>query len=351
MVDDYAKVEEWVADGGQPHVLLGNGFSMAYDSDSFGYQALASWAQKRDFLSDGVAGLMEKLGTPDFEAAMRQIESAIQTLKVLDEEANRATIEQLEEAVAELREALAQSIAGLHPERPYEIAESCYGSVRRFLAPFKNIYTVSYDLLLYWSLMQEIVGDDGKILYPSQTGDDGFRDSQTDGDSTVLWDIYDSFKQNVYYLHGALHLFRGDDGLRKLTWVRTDDPLIEQVRSQLQVGRYPLYVAESDSNSKLNRISRSAYLSRGLRSLGNVSHGLVVYGHSLDPNDEHVLEAIVRSRVDRLAVSIYGDPGSDENIIIARRAKGLEQRRLKRSRNPLDVRFYDAESVQLWQPV
>lgn len=347
-VKTYEEALSWAHEvGGNQHALLGNGFSMAYNPALFGYAALVQRAEDHSLLSDEVAGLMAAMGTPDFEATMRALDNAIRTLDALDASGHSATITKLEAAVVEVREALAQSVAGLHPDRPHEISEGRYRSVRRFLRPFKNIYTVNYDLLLYWALMQEV--PDGEFTHPGRAHDDGFRDSRVDGDTTVLWDVYDPFKQSVYYLHGALHLYIGADGLRKLTWVRTEEALIEQTREQLVLHRFPLYVAESESLRKLDRINRSAYLGRGLRSLTSIGGSMVIFGHSLDQNDDHVLEAVVRSKTERLAIALYGDPGSEDNKRIAAAAEDLRRRRtLADSARALDIAYFDASSANLW---
>lgn len=350
-IHPYAKALSWCRDAkGKSFVLLGNGFSMAYDRHLFGYAALADHAADRDHLSAEARSLMEALGTKDFEAAMRALRSTMATLRALDPKANKATIRQLGRIVVEIREALVRSVAGLHPERPQDIDDRCYLSVRRFLEGFNAIYSANYDLLLYWALMQDL--KDGAKRFPSRAHDDGFRDSGVDGDETVLWNIYNPYGQSVHYLHGALHLYLGIDGLRKLTWNRTGIALIDQVREQLDIDRYPLYVAEADSQTKLDRINRSAYLSKALRSLSSVGGSLVVYGHSLDSNDNHILEAIVRSNIRRAAFSIYGDPTSKDNRRIITAAKDLQAERNRyKSNTPLEVRFYQAESVELWEPV
>jgi hypothetical protein len=121
-----------------------------------------------------------------------------------------------------------------------------------------------------------------------------------------------------------------------------------QVREQLALRRYPLYVAEGASAGKLGRINGSAYLSRGLRSLSSCGGGLLVYGHSLDPNDDHVFEAVARSKIIRIAVSLYGDPDSDVNLSIQRRVADVGARRTLRGGRSLEYRFFDASSVPLW---
>ncbi len=317
---------------------------MAYDPSKFGYAVLANRAAEQDLLPNLARVMMEHLGTSDFEKVMRTLSSAAETLRVIDPE--QPLVQQLSEAVDELREALAKSIAGLHPERPYEISEKQYLSTREFLDRFGSIYTVNYDLLLYWSLMQNFPPD-----HLAKGQDDGFRDSGITGDNTVLWNIYSPHTQSIHYLHGALHLFLGEDGLRKITWIRTADALIDQARRQLEADRYPLYVAEGGSSEKLDKINRSAYLSKALRSLTACGGALTIYGHSLDANDEHVLQAIVRSKISQIAISLYGDPKSAANREIIQRAELL---RVKRSqmpggeRRPLTVDFFDAGSVGLW---
>jgi hypothetical protein len=264
MVGTFREAHSWLMNGGttKPHLLLGNGFSMAYDRDRFSYSALSDQAEAEDLLPASAQQLMEVTGSRDFEAALRQLEATADTLEALDPVAHAATIQHLRDDIGQLREALAQAVAGLHPDRPYDIDDAAYVRVRRFLDAHKSIYSVSYDLLTYWTLMQDV---------PDATSrrSDGFRDSGVAGDETVLWDIYEPYGQSVHYLHGALHVFLGPDGLRKITYSRTGLPLIEQVREQLALRRYPLYVAEGESASKMTRINTSAYLARALRSLSS----------------------------------------------------------------------------------
>lgn len=343
MVLTYDEARSWLMDGGttKPHLLLGNGFSMAYDRDRFSYAALADQAEAEGLLPASAQQLMDVTGSRDFEAALRQLEATADTLEALDRVVHAATIAHLRDDIEQLREALAQAVAGLHPDRPYEIDSTAYERVRRFLDSHKSIYSVSYDLLTYWTLMQDVATSTSRRS-------DGFRDSGVTGDETVKWDIYEPYNQTVHYLHGALHLFLGPDGLRKLTYSRTGLPLVDQVREQLALRRYPLYVAEGESTSKMTRINASAYLARALRSLSSCQGTLLVYGHSLDPNDDHVFEAVVRSKVRRIAVSLYGDPNSTVNVEIRRRVADLATRRALNGGLALEYEFFNAGSVDLW---
>lgn len=226
------------------------------------------------------------------------------------------------------------------------IPNTQYAAVRQFLAPYDCVYSVNYDLLLYWSTLQT------EIDQLSVVGDDGFRADKDDPDAEwVTWDnIGTRRSQNVHYLHGALHLFDAGDRLKKITWKRTAVPLLDQIRSGLARNEYPLVVTEGSRDQKVARIEHSAYLSGSYRSFGNIGGHLVVFGHGLASNDDHILEAIVRSKVTRLSVSIFGDPDLQRNRQLRERAGQLAERRHIASdgRKTLEVDFFDAETAAPW---
>lgn len=327
---------------GQPakqHLLLGNGFSINFDPARFTYGALLAKAYADKLVGPIAQGLFTRLGTQDFEAVIRRLGDAAASLEVIDAAKYASEIAVLRTEAADLKEALAQVLAGLHPERPYDIPEASYQRVRAFTDQFDSIYTANYDLLLYWALMQDIPG----ML--KRRSDDGFRDPGYEADY-VLWDYLNPYSQTVHYLHGALHLYRGDDGLKKLTWRRTEEPLIDQIRAQLAANFYPLYVAEGSSQEKLQQIHTSDYLSKAHRSLACVGGGLLVYGLSFSDNDSHIVDAIGRSRIERMAVGLHGVPTGPANQATIAAVGELQVRR--GPKKPLDVRFFDSATVPLW---
>ncbi len=167
---------------------------------------------------------------------------------------------------------------GVGPQAPDNVGDiegGEYASARTFLANFDGkIYTVNYDLLLYWILLQD--------AGPSVWKDDGFRADPDDADAEwVIWDGYEGFSQRVFYLHGGLHLYDAGSQLKKITWVRTGIPLIDQIREALAENVYPHVVTEGSSEQKLGRIEHSPYLHRGLKSLNSCGGSLLVFGHSL----------------------------------------------------------------------
>lgn len=328
-----------------PRLLLGNGFSIAFDPAKFSYSALRSQAESQGMLSTTALHLFQQLSTQDFEIVIKTLEDAARGLAALDATKYATETVALSEEAAKLKNALAHILAALHPERPYEIADDVYLRVRRFLDQFERIYTANYDLLLYWTLMQDFT----ECGLEARRSDDGFRDPGYAADH-VVWDHLNPHAQSVFYLHGALHLYRSGGGLRKLTWCRTKEPLVDQIRAQLNVDSFPLYVAEGTSTEKLARIGTNDYLGHALRSLARIGGGMLSYGMSFSGNDTHIMDAIVESKISRLAVSIFGDVDSIQNTKTIEAVQAMQSHRARSTSKPeLSIKFFDATTVRLWR--
>ena len=83
---------------------------------------------------------------------------------------------------------------------------------------------------------------------------------------------------------------------------------------------------------------------------GPAGNAIIVYGHSLADNDDHVLKSIARGNCGWLLVSLYGDVESPSNkAIIAKANKLIEMRGPgKGKRQSFDVIYYDAGSAKVW---
>lgn len=157
---------------------------------------------------------------------MRALKNASKLIRAL-RPTQKALADELARAVDALREILVTTIAAQHPDKPSDIAPEAYARCRTFISHFDNFYTLNYELLLYWALMQ-------KEIDPDVAGDDGFR-TPIDGPATyVTWEVENSDQQTVYYLHGALHLFDAGSELKKYTWINTGVRLIDQIREALK---------------------------------------------------------------------------------------------------------------------
>lgn len=334
------------------HLLLGNGFSIACRADIFHYGSLFGQA---DFSAvPEVAAVFAALGTQDFEVAIRSLENSARILPAYVEHGEAAAAKMLEHAAA-LKEILVQTIAGNHPNVPPEIVQERFWACRRFLAHFLSgaksgqIFTLNYDLLLYWALMHDDMPFDDPIQMETN---DGFGNDEDDPDADyVVWQgETGAHDARIHFLHGALHLFDSGAELKKYTWVRTNVPLVEQARAAIAADAYPLFVAEGTSAKKKAKIRHNAYLYQGFKQFtANVKQGkhcFFIFGHSLADNDDHILVRIGRARFPKLYVGIYGDPTSPDNQRIIQRAEALAAMRHERSQ--LEVVFYDAASADVW---
>ncbi len=323
------------------HLLLGNGFSIACRPDIFVYGKLFDAA---DFskLSPSARDAFTALGTQDFERVIRALRDASSLSALYSTTASAAAA--MSRDADGLRDVLVSTIAANHPDHPGDISEDEYRSCRRFLEPFKTIYTLNYDLLLYWAQMH--VGPE-----EVPTSDDGFRKSEDDYDAGyVVWESQNSHHQSTWFLHGALHLFDAGSEMQKYTWINTGIRLTEQIRDALARNYYPLFVSEGSSDEKLARIKHNDYLGKAYRSFTEITGCLFIYGHSLAENDEHFLKRIERGKIQELFVGIYGDPNSPSNKTIIGRANRMSANRLMgKKSSPLEVWFYDAGTANIWR--
>jgi hypothetical protein len=322
------------------HLLLGNGFSISWKPNIFKYESLY---EKADFkkLNPNIQSLFENLRTKDFELVMKALLTSSHVVRTYKSTA-KTLIQKLENDAQELKNLLVNTIASNHPESPNELTETEYSTCIQFLNNFKHIYTLNYDLLLYWTIMHNNAKTQ-KANY-----DDGFRTPDSGKAEYVTWEIEKTNQQNVFYLHGALHLFDEGSELQKYTWVNTGIKLIDQIKSALSKDYFPLFVSEGTSKEKKERIVHSNYLSRSFRSFSNIKHSLFIYGHSLAENDAHILDLIPKGKLSKVFISIYGDPNSKENKKIIKTANTFQTKRTNQ-RHPLEVHFYDAAETKIWR--
>ena len=319
------------------HLMLGNGFSIACRPQIFAYGKLFEQA---DFstISPTAKQAFAALGTQDFEKVIKALRDASAITTAYGGPPSLAAA--LAADADGLRELLVQTIAATHPSWPGDLSEDEYQSCRNFLSNFNNVYTLNYDLLLYWVQMHTEEGAE-------PTSDDGFRKPEDAFDSAyVVWEPSQSHDQNMWFLHGALHVFGAGTGVQKYGWGNAGVRLIEQIRNALQKNYFPLFVSEGTSAEKYERIRHNDYLAKAYRSFSSIKGALFIYGHSLAENDDHYLRCIQKGKLSQLYVGLYGDPNSESNKFITRRAAQLTNGRS--ARNPLNVSYFDAASAKVW---
>ncbi len=341
---------------GKKHLLLGNGFSIACKPDIFAYGSLFEEAKKT--MSKELVSIFAAMGTQDFEEVIRALQHAAEIVSAYNPKLKR-TMARMTGDAEKLKIDLVQAVAGRHPARPNDISDERYFACRTFLSNFVGdgadgkIYTMNYDLLLYWALMHE-EEDPSELIALSH--DDGFRKDQEDYDASyVEWQgVGAAHGQNIHYLHGALHLFDARYQLQKYTWVNTGRALVDQANEALRNNLFPLFVAEGDSRSKLTKIQHSAYLHHSFKSFAGVCQAgtrqgtaLFVFGHSFASNDSHVLNMIGYGKVTHLFVSLFGDPSGRTNQLIRANVDRIAALR-PQGVPALKLDYFDATSANVW---
>ncbi|AXN05233.1 DUF4917 family protein [Vibrio anguillarum] len=323
-------------EGQEPSILLANGFSQAWDRDIFNYQNLFTEAQfgARDAQ---LRDIFNRFETYDFEQVMRSLEAA----EIVGDAygVDRAKLDEIRSDQEQLKDALIDVISRTHPARSSRVTTAQFESAKSFINQFDNIFTLNYDLLLYWiftlnyDLLLYWIVNKNDIEPFGYITDDGFRGPE--------WENTD--EQDVYFLHGGLHLYDSGSAIKKHTFrAATDTSIVDQVRNNLDNGKFPLFVSEPSHEKKLHKIEHNPYLNAGYKALKQLDGVLFIHGHSMDENDKHIFDQIKVSNVSKVFVSIFGDKDSPANTRTRANAKAFIER------PGLEVKFYDAATAPIW---
>ena len=112
------------------NLLLGNGFSIAYDKDIFSYNALSRFINNSD--EETIKRVFEVYNTQNFESIMQQLNNMVDVLKIL--EAPNGLCEKVTSLSTELKSKLIDAISAMHPEQVFTVDEAksrhCAGFLR-----------------------------------------------------------------------------------------------------------------------------------------------------------------------------------------------------------------------------
>ena len=160
------------------YLLLGNGFSISLFPKCFSYDSLFEEARAAGCFEANppLEGAFSALNTTDFELLMEALKASSKLGEVYG--FNNKLMDEHSEV---LKDILVEAIAGRHPSRPSDISENQYENSRAFLAEFiglqrekkhqGKIFSLNYDLLLYWSLLHDIIEYDWSEKGINQTAD------------------------------------------------------------------------------------------------------------------------------------------------------------------------------------
>lgn len=340
----------------KPILLVGNGFSIDWCYDVFRYQAILEQADETDAFAvaseyaRSVFGVLNN--TSDFEAVAK----ALKTSSTVAGHYNCTDTETVEKMIGDIdhvQNILVETIARHHPENSLAITDEQSEACKSFLINFGKIYTINYDLLLYWVINQhldEIPFMDRFEDPVAGTLEDGEEYHEED---YVKWSLGNDSNATLFYLHGALHLYDAGYEVRKYTWSRTNVNLKDQILESLNNSMYPLFVSGGDYQEKMEKINHSGYLSRCYRSLQGVGGAAFCFGMSFKDNDRHILDAIAQSTISKLYVSVMGDIDDDSNQDLKAAMERLttmreQQVKYTSKRTNIEIEYFDAPSANIW---
>jgi hypothetical protein len=225
---------------------------------------------------------------------------------------------------------LVTAVKDTHPAHKQELAFQ-FDSGAKFLAHFASVFSLNYDLLLYWLNLER-----SKLR-------DGFGLGEKSAAGRFIGPFQDDADCHIFSLHGGLHLFAdGVGGVQKA--LNTGDGVIATItKTIVEDRRLPLYVAEGTSRAKMTKINSDAYLRHCYDKLRCNAAAIFVFGHSATDNDQHVYQAIFGSGTKHVYFGIYQP---NEQNVIELNAQLAKYQAL--GNQGIDYSFYDAESAHVW---
>lgn len=267
-------------------LLLGNGFSIAI-CDRFQYKTL----KEKSSLADEKLKLFEHLGSSDFERVLALLDDVKAALPNKFE----GVESEFKSLHTEIQNALLTAVEAVHPE--HKSVKNPVRAVNSELLKFAEVYTVNYDLLLYWA------------LNAVETNTKRFVDFFYSGEKNEFH-LEDDHSRNkrtaIYYLHGALHLQWQEGQVRKINAKKC----AESLKQLVSHNHYPLFICEGRGEEKQRRIGENPYLHFAYNlfcALTDIEQ-VTVLGCSLA--DRHLVTPLLkwleRKETHRLWISAFG---------------------------------------------
>nr|WP_288453415.1 DUF4917 family protein [uncultured Pseudomonas sp.] len=327
------QIYDWldIAEHCSDNLLLGNGASIAINN-SFNYRSLKEKAEEKGLFTPAGQKLFDDFETVDFELILRLVWQAYRVNTTLEINDTKT-----ENTYKEVRTALIETVREIHP--PHASVAKHFRAISGFSKNFSNIYSLNYDLILYWATLWSNDSCDWHEFKDCFNGDLIFRDDWR----TLRRPYRGTHVTLVFYPHGNLYLSRNITEFEKKIRARGDvllDRILADWRSEMVV---PLFVSEGTQEQKVNSIMGSRYLSTVYReSIKEAQNSLTVYGWGFGEQDKHILRAFKSSQIKHIAVSVSNRPADQ---IYCARVHAMISEVFGRE---FPVIFFDRASLGAW---
>ncbi len=329
--------------GNKRTLLLGNGFSMAYNKERFSFTSLLESAIKAGLIkiNTPIYEIFQEFETKDFETVVNLLETATKVTKKYSAITDESETLIVRDA-SKLKNHLVSIITNNHPEKITDISDEEFLCCANFINEFDKIYTLNYDLLLYWvAIKLEDFMRTNHIEKRRLRILDGFGNSEEDGSEDVVYANNSSKPFTLHYLHGALHIFDKKYEIIKQTYSRTSKPLKDQTLENINQDIYPIFVSEGTSQQKKAKIIHNAYLNHCYKSLSKISGDLIIFGTMLKTNDDHIRDAIKHSKINKIYIGVSSVAAIDDFDSFVEELKVVA--------HPKTVLFYDYRTAKVWR--
>ena len=316
------------------NIIIGNGFGLSFDQ-AFGLQCFR-WNNLLELckIEEGspLYALLQECNL-DFELAHQKLNNAIDVFVKYGECEDK--IRFYEKQVDLLREQLVFAVAASHPNSfANATPEMCskIKSGRRFLGRFDEIYSLNYDLLLYWLRCYE----------KPFIGSDSFCTSNEHDDLVFRPDD----NSNFLFPHGALFLNRNGISATK---VRSSpyDPILAVVERNIGNGVFPITVSEGTGKQKREVIQGNKYLSYCYDRLQKVEGSVFTFGCSfVSGKDEHIIQQLLRSPAEKIVIGEYA-PDRARAIQLLNEFEQVQKRQGHRREVPVFIA--DTSDTEVWE--
>lgn len=328
----------------QPTLILGNGFNMALHdccpeiNIRFGYQDILNAVIKKckdqnpslyAYLSQSNIDENEKIS--DLEILLSILNQSTECIKYCSPQYCNPT-SKYEESINIDKKILKKYVievltdAKYHPkyadifcnDKNEDILDICASNLRNF----EKIFTINYDLILYWILTNKDLIE--KKNHLNQTKNNGkFRDGFTSKqqfrpsfENRLIEHLYghssNNTNANLCFLHGAIHLFKDSNRAYKI--VRKDSYLsLQEIKDNI-LSENPgsifdsLIVFDATSYEKIKNIYANSYLQKSYDKITSIQGDIAIYGcNILDKNknvhfgnDIHLWRRVINSGAKRV---------------------------------------------------
>jgi hypothetical protein len=131
--------------------------------------------------------------------------------------------------------------------------------------------------------------------------DDGSRQmSLFSNEREFIFDV-NSITQNVFFLHGAFHIYKDGRKIKKITQ-ESDKELYEKLEEILNNEEQDIVCVFQQEN-KIDAINQNEYLLNCYTKLGSLTGNMVIIGSSLADNDNHIFKQINNSGIETVFIS------------------------------------------------